>query len=371
MVISLLEKGLEVINILNDNGYEAYIVGGFVRDLLLKRESVDVDICTNARPKDIKDIFDGVRLPFEQYGAVNLRYKKTNFEITTFREDLEYINNRIPSKINYISDLYTDLVRRDFTINSLCINKDGHILDLLNAKEDIDKKIIRMIGNPKYRLKEDALRILRAVRIATELNFSIDDKLKEAIKENAYLLRNLSYFRKKQELNKIFLSNNAMYGLKLIKSLELDNHLEINIPDDIKNTTDPIGIWAQINTSDSYSFNNNEKIYIRKIRELLSKDYMTNIDIYKYGNYVCYIVAQIFGIEEKVIHERFESLPIKKREDIDYEMANIEKILRINNKHNISLIINDLEFKILNGNLSNNYSDIEKYIITNYKDKEL
>lgn len=367
----MLEKGLEIIKILNEEGYEAYIVGGFVRDLLMDRNGTDVDICTSATPKEIKDLFENVELPFEQYGAVKLKYKKKDFEITTFRKDLEYINNRTPSKINYVNDLYTDLIRRDFTINTICINSKNEVIDLLNGREDIEKKIIRMIGNPSVRLKEDSLRILRAIRIATELNFRLDDDLKEAILSNGSLLKELSFFRKKQELNKIFSSNNTLYGLSLIKQLKLEKYLGIAINENIQNTTDPVGIWAQVNPCDEYNFNNNEKDYIKKIRKIVSKGSMSNLDIYNYGNYVCYIVAQIFNIDESVIHERFDSLPIKKREDIDFDMGMIDKLLIISDKRNIGLIIDEIEFKIINGELDNNYDSIKEYIVNNYENRNL
>ncbi len=177
----MLEKALELLNIFYEKGYEAYIVGGFSRDRYIGRDTVDVDICTNATPKDLKNIFKDSMLPKEQYGSVHLMYKKVNFEVTTYRMDLEYLNKRSPSKIMYTDNLIIDLKRRDFTMNTLCIDKDGKVIDLLNAKEDIKNSIIKCVGNSDKRLKEDALRILRAIRFSCELNFVLDDELKQAI----------------------------------------------------------------------------------------------------------------------------------------------------------------------------------------------
>ena len=203
----MYKNAREVLKI-NDNGYESYIVGGVVRDYILGMKSIDVDICTNATPKEIKNIFKGAVMPSKKYGAVTLIYKKVRYEITTYRKEIKYDDYRRPSKLEYIDDLLEDLKRRDFTINTFCMDSDGNVIDLLNAKEDLDNKIIRTVGNPKQKLKEDVLRILRAIRFATSLNFDISDDVKKAIKKNRALLKKLSYTRKKEELTKIFTSPN-------------------------------------------------------------------------------------------------------------------------------------------------------------------
>ena len=231
------EEAIKLLNIFYENGYEAYIVGGFVRDMILKRKSYDIDIATNATPKQIQEIFNDVKIPFESYGSVKLLFKKINFEITTYRMDLEYQNRRTPSKIVYTDKLIIDLKRRDFTINTLCIDKNGRILDLLNSIDDIKNQVIKSVGNADKKIKEDTLRILRAIRFATELDFSIDDELKKAIINNRDSLAMLSYYRKKQELNRIFSSVNALKGIKLIKELHLDDYLDIDINSNIIKTS--------------------------------------------------------------------------------------------------------------------------------------
>ncbi len=196
----MLEKALELLKIFEEHGYEAYLVGGFVRDFLLNRKSNDVDICTNATPMDIKEIFKDVKLPFEGYGSVHLTYKKVNFEITTYRMDLEYKNGRSPSKIMYTDSLFIDLKRRDFTINTLCMDSKQNIIDLLGSMVDLKHKVIKTVGNADLKLKEDSLRILRAIRFATELKFNISEDLKKSIDNNKQLLSNLSFFRKNPQI---------------------------------------------------------------------------------------------------------------------------------------------------------------------------
>ena len=138
----MYKKALEVLNILANNGYVAYIVGGYPRDYLLNIKSTDIDICTNAKPVELSAIFDTDKINDIGYGAIKIIYKNYRFDITTFRKDIKYEDNRRPIKIKYINDLKKDLLRRDFTINTLCIDKDGNLIDLLNAKGDIDNKII-------------------------------------------------------------------------------------------------------------------------------------------------------------------------------------------------------------------------------------
>ena len=195
----MYNSAIKVLNKITDFGYQAYIIGGYPRDLYLKRSSVDIDICTDATPMEIVNIFNEVVTTNSEYGSVVIIVDKIRFEITTFRSEGKYVNYRKPSVVKYIDSLEEDLKRRDFTINTLCIDKDSNEIDLLNAKSDLDNKIVRMVGNPKIRLKEDVLRILRAVRFATILNFELEPVLKAYIKKYAHLVKKLSKERIREE----------------------------------------------------------------------------------------------------------------------------------------------------------------------------
>lgn len=353
---------MELLKIFEDNNYEAYLVGGFVRDYILKRQSSDVDICTNATPMQIKEIFKEVKLPFESYGSVHLNYKKVDFEITTYRMDLEYKNKRNPSKIMYTDKLEIDLKRRDFTMNTLCMDSSGKIIDLFNNRQDIDNKIIKTVGDANKKLAEDSLRILRAIRFATELNFTIDDELSYAIVQNEYLLSELSFFRKKQELNRILLSSNVLYGISLLKKYDLDKYLDIQISDNFVKTSDPIGMWVQLKPSEKYQFTSNEKRYIKSIDDIINSGNIDDITLYKNGNYISLIAAQIMGIDERLIHDMYDKLPIKKISDIALKPRDIIDLLNIKDNYKIKDILNDLEGEILIGDLNNNKEDIKKYL---------
>ena len=152
------DKARELLRILNDNGYAAYIVGGYTRDVLLGRKSNDIDICTSATPKEILDIFEDVKISDMQYGSVVITYKGYKFDVTTFRKEIKYESNRRPIKIKYIRDIKKDLLRRDFTINTLCINDKGEVLDVLGVRSDLDN--IKLQNSSKSNTSKYSKRIL-------------------------------------------------------------------------------------------------------------------------------------------------------------------------------------------------------------------
>ncbi len=358
----------KLLNTINDHGFQAYLVGGYPRDLYMGKESVDYDICTSATPKEIKEIFKNSILKVEQYGSVTLMSDNLRFEITTFRKDIKYLNNRKPIEIEYIDNLEEDLKRRDFTMNTMCLDSNGNLIDLLNGREDIKNKIIRTVGNADKKISEDSLRILRAIRFATVLNFNLDEDLKSAIIKYKHLLNNLSYYRKKEELDKIFSSNNAIKGINLIKELGLDENLELSNISNLVQTTYLIGIWAQLDVLDKYNFNSNEKDSIIKINELLNKDILNYNNLYKFGLYISTIAGEIKGIDKKIINERYNDLYIHNRSEIDINADDVCKLLNRKPGKFLKDIFNDLEGKIVNKLLKNDNSQIKKYILNEYSD---
>lgn len=364
------EIALEFLKIINSRGYVSYIVGGFVRDNIMKIESHDIDINTNATPKELKEIFTNVKFPKNMndensYGSVSIIYKNILFEVTTFREELEYLDNRHPSSIHYINDLETDLKRRDFTINAICMDYKGNILDPLNGKCDLKKKIIKTITNPYKSFTDDALRILRAVRFATILDFSLDKELIEAIKVTKKYLKNISYDRKKHELDKIFVSIHAKRGIELLKELDLIEVLELNNIDRIKDYTDLIGIWSMINPK-TYPFTKNEKELIKNINIVYDLDNLNPLVLYKYGLYVNTIAGINKNLTKKEINEAYQNLPIQTRTDIKITADEICKLL--NKKPSLFLkdIFNHLEINLLTGSLQNINTSLKEYVLNNF-----
>lgn len=360
----MYEESLELLKTLEQNGFKAYIVGGFVRDKILNLQSTDIDICTDATPKQLKETFN-VDLKNIQYGSVTVIKNKIRFEITTMRKEIGYVKHRTPKKIKYINNLYDDLKRRDFTINTLCINSEGEIIDLLDGLKDIKDGIIKIVDMPTKRIKEDALRILRALRFATVLNFKLDNSLEKAIKEYGYLLKDLSYFRKKSELDKIFLSPNAKYGISLIINLGLEEYLDIKL-DNVILTNNLIGIWAQIDKELKYEYSNYDRKTIIQINELLDKDILDNSNLYHYSLYSSTIAAEIKNIDKKEVVFKYNNLPIKSKKEINISSMQICEILNKEPGNYLNSIFNDLENSILNNKVNNNYIDIKDYLIKKY-----
>ena len=363
----MYETALRLLEKISNYGYIAYMVGGYPRDLYLKRTFTDIDICTDATPMELHQIFSEVVTTNSEYGSVTIVFEKVKFEITTFRKEFKYKDHRRPEKIEYVDTLEEDIKRRDFTINTLCIDKDGKQIDLIGAKQDLDNKIIRTVSNPKQSLKDDALRILRAIRFATTLNFTIETKLKTYIRKYGHLLKKISKDRKKDELDLIFSSPNKAYGIELLIDLKLTDHLEIPNLKKAKITPSMIVTWAQLDALDKYNFNTIEKESIRKINEVKDKDLLDNYTLYNYGLYTCTMAAELNDTDKKLINEKYAKIPIKSRLDIALSPIEICDLVHTKPGAFLKPLLADLEEETLEEKLNNNKEDIKKYIINKYK----
>ena len=362
----MLDVALKLLNKISSFGFNAYIVGGFVRDYLLGLDSTDIDICTNATPRELKEIFGEDLESDDDYGTVNILYHNIRFDIATFRKDIGYNDNRRPDKVEYIDDLYEDLKRRDFTINTFCIDKDNNIIDLFKARSDLDNNIIKCIGNPITKFNEDALRILRCIRFATVLDFKIDGDTEKALISCKEKLKALSYYRKKEELDKIFTSKNSMYGIELLLKYKLDKELEIENLSKVKETNSLIGIWAILNCP-NYPFSSVEKEQIKKINKVLNKNHLDPMNLYKYGLYVNSVAGEIKGEDISKIAESYDNLVIKNRKDIDIDANGIMETINKGPGPYINEIFELLEDGILYRRIKNNKEEIIKFIKDNYK----
>ena len=192
MTIKIPEKANQIIARLTEAGFEAYVVGGCVRDALLGRRAADWDITTNARPKQVKALFSRTVDTGIQHGTVTVLRGKERFEVTTYRIDGEYQDGRHPSEVIFTPSLLEDLKRRDFTINAMAYNEKEGLIDAFDGMGDLEKGHIRCVGDPRERFTEDGLRILRAVRFSAQLNFAIEERTLEAVKEFAPSLSRIS-----------------------------------------------------------------------------------------------------------------------------------------------------------------------------------
>lgn len=211
MKINLTRGVKYIIDKLYGSGYEAYIVGGAVRNSLLSKTVDDYDITTSASPSEVKRIFADLRTVDTgiKHGTVTVLYEGVPYEVTTYRLDGEYSDNRHPLSVEFTRNLSDDLARRDFTVNAMCYNDRCGLIDLYGGVGDLENKIIRTVGDARTRFKEDALRILRALRFASALDFDIDEDTSSAILDSYSLLANVSHERVQTEIRKLLTGTGA------------------------------------------------------------------------------------------------------------------------------------------------------------------
>ena len=228
MFINIPDNVQLIIDTFYKNNYEAFMVGGCVRDCLLGLTPKDYDITTSALPNITESLFEKTVPTGIQHGTVTVILNNENLEVTTYRTEGNYIDNRHPESVEFVSNIKEDLSRRDFTINALAYNNKAGLIDYFNGIEDINNKVIRAVGNPNIRFQEDALRILRAIRFSCQLGFDIEPYTYSAIKENNKLIKNISIERIRDELCKILISDNPCSGLTLLNDIGI---LEIILPE--------------------------------------------------------------------------------------------------------------------------------------------
>lgn len=223
-----------ILETLYKNGYDAYIVGGCVRDNLLNKNPDDYDITTNAKPAEIKKLFKRTIDTGIKHGTVTVLFYEKNvpytYEVTTYRKDGKYDDGRHPNEVEFVDDLREDLLRRDFTINALAYNDKRGLVDEFGGVDDLNDKIIRAVGNPVERFTEDALRLLRAIRFSAKLGFKIEKETEDAIIKLSDKLVNVSKERVEVELTKTITSNNPSY-VKKIYDLGLAKYICVGLED--------------------------------------------------------------------------------------------------------------------------------------------
>lgn len=210
---------LDLLKEIHKLGYIAYIVGGYPRDKYRGKYTEDIDICTNMRLEEVQKNFE-VPFSYPKLGSFKIMYKNTLFEVTTFRKEGSYLDYRHPSVVEFVDTLEEDLIRRDFVMNTLCIDQEGNYIDLLGSRRDIDKKMIRVVGNTRKKLIEDPLRIVRALRFSMNFGFALEEELKSEIERNKKYVEKISIQKIEEEIGKITLIENQE---KVREILDLTN----------------------------------------------------------------------------------------------------------------------------------------------------
>lgn len=361
MKINLPPKVRYIINKIYENNYEAYIVGGCVRDAILGFEPNDYDITTSASPNTIQEIFKDFKCIETgiEHGTVSVVIEDEIFEITTYRIEGEYKDHRRPDKVDFTDRLEEDLKRRDFTINAMAYNEKKGLIDLFGGKEDLNNKIIKTVGNPYDRFNEDGLRMIRAIRFSSKLNFTIEKETLKAIYDKSFIINNISLERITDEFTKIILSDKPenikyLFETKLLKYLNISNE-------------DDIGKLKQFY---------NEIVILKKINKNLEKRLALLDYIIEKNNINCKSFCNELIYSKKVIKNHNIILTLLKNIEIDHlNKVEIKKILSEVDRNlleeylDISGIIYDKEKKV--DEIIDILSEIEEnnecYIIKNLK----
>lgn len=361
-MMKYLDKGIELINKIKSYGYEAYLIGGCVRDFLLNIQSNDIDITTSMPLELLKKEFK-CKENGPKYLSIIIKYEGINFEVTHFRKDIEYIDNRHPI-VEESDNLLEDTLRRDFTINALAIDADKKIIDYHDGLSDLEKRQIKAIGDPRKRFEEDSLRILRALYFAAKLNFSIEDNTLEAIKEKAHLLSNLSNDRIYEYFTKI-LSAKTKRGVDYIVKYDLFRYIP-----DFKDWFNATGYgYTEDELVYFYYLKYNkfpvivtklEKKLCLSLAELVKNGY-SDYALYKHQDTV-YKLGTIFdklGVSSKDLKQRINELPIRRDSDLAVSKLEITEYFEANYK---SAAVNEIISSIVSRKLKNDRLSILEYI---------
>ncbi|HSJ38539.1 MAG TPA: CCA tRNA nucleotidyltransferase [Planococcus sp. (in: firmicutes)] len=323
-----MKTAIDVIKRLKNAGFEAYFVGGAVRDFLLGKNPHDFDVATSAEPEQVKGLFERTVDTGIQHGTVLVLTGGAGVEVTTFRTESDYSDNRRPDSVEFVKSLDEDLKRRDFTINAMAMTESLEIVDLYGGKKDLKEKIIRAVGEPDQRFQEDALRMLRAVRFSGQLDFSIDTDTLESIRKNAALIRWVAVERIKIELDKIMANQHAVRSIDYLSVSGLAGHLpsgELFKTDwtTFQPTGDPLSGWLyafwqyskDVSALSAYKFSNEEKVILKGAMEAAGLENWNPWTYYSYTPKQLELAAALTGKKDDWIHKKMD-LPIESKSDL-------------------------------------------------------
>ncbi|MYL32769.1 CCA tRNA nucleotidyltransferase [Pontibacillus yanchengensis] len=221
------QKAEPILQTLHRNGYQAYFVGGAVRDFLIGRPTGDIDIATSAKPEQVQELFEKVIPVGIEHGTVMVRYDEESYEVTTFRTEGDYHDYRHPDHVHFVKDIYEDISRRDFTMNAIAMGIDGDLIDPYDGLNAITKGEIETVGKPDDRFEEDPLRMMRALRFVSQLGFTLSSTTYQAIQQHAPLLENIAVERLSIEFEKLIQGHHASKAWPLFIHSNTDQHLPV------------------------------------------------------------------------------------------------------------------------------------------------
>ena len=383
-------QALPVLNEINKNGFEAYFVGGCVRDLILGRHIHDVDIATSAYPEEIKNIFEKTIDTGIQHGTVTVLNNGESYEITTFRTESGYQDYRRPDHVTFVQNLSEDLKRRDFTINALAMDVEGNVIDHFDGLNDLNQQIIKAVGKAENRFHEDALRMMRAVRFMSQLEFKLDPLTRQAIDDNHELLAKISVERIRDEFVKMGIGPGSREAFQVF----LDSGLSEEVPG-FAGKKEALAIFPKLNFAPSTEANlwalmiillkipndqiahfmrmwKNSNALERQVAntveffDLISAQDPNNYDLFKVDLATiasAIDLAHILGqpINGQALIDRYEALPIKENRDL---VINGSFLLKngIPAGPQVGEILDKIIEKIVEGELVNDQKAISQYL---------
>lgn len=388
-------SAVPVLKKLEEAGFEAYFVGGSVRDYLLERPISDVDIATSATPDEVKEIFTKTVDIGIEHGTVLVIFRNRSYEVTTFRVEAEYKDFRRPKEVFFIRSLNEDLMRRDFTMNAIAMDSSGQIIDPFSGQTAIKEKTIRTVGNATDRFQEDALRIMRAIRFVSQLSFDMEENTKKSLTELVSLLENIAIERKRVEFEKLLIGRNREKGIRIM----LDTSLYAYLPS-LKNHKDSLEemlsfeihdlnlheMWSLLVFCMKYkgkqveTFLRNWRLPVKEIREIqlilfylhkrLEQEW-TVYDLYTSGSAIILSVEKLYHVlkrkkENETIQKwlnLYEGLPIKTRSEID--VNGVELMVWFNQKGGpwLKETLSTIEKAILDRKIVNDKRIIKEWLM--------
>ena len=398
--VPLFVSALPVLQTLKEAGHEAVFVGGSVRDLVLGKEISDVDIATSATPEEVKSLFSHTVDVGIEHGTVLVLHHHDSYEVTTFRTEGTYQDFRHPDSVTFVRSLEEDLMRRDFTINALTVNDKEEIVDYFGGIEDLEKEIIRCVGNPMERFNEDALRMMRAVRFAGQLGFSIESETFNAIRTLKANLERVAVERMKVEFEKMILSPHRALAFQAFVECELYH----SCPDfkEAKETLLKLGEFPleKLTITQAWIlFAYYERLSIPQLRKVLKNWKSSNDQIStiltgcqtlrarlekEWDAFLAYECPEVLAIEvdqllpgighsEQLVEleKVYQQLPIRSMKDIQIDGFGVKEALGLEKMGPIiGEVLQALQTEILSGRLANENTEIVSWIRNNFNESK-
>ena len=398
--VPLFVSALPVLQTLKESGHEAVFVGGSVRDLVLGKEISDVDIATSATPEEVKSLFSHTVDVGIEHGTVLVLHHHDSYEVTTFRTEGTYQDFRHPDSVTFVRSLEEDLMRRDFTINALAVNDKEEIVDYFGGIEDLEREIIRCVGNPMERFNEDALRMMRAVRFAGQLGFSIESDTFNAIRTLKANLERVAVERMKVEFEKMILSPHRALAFQAFVESELYH----SCPDfkEAKETLLKLGefpLEKMTITQAWILFAYYERLSIPQLRKVLknwkssndqSSTILTGYQTLlarlekEWDAFLAYECPEVLAIEVEQLlpgighsqqlvelEEVYRQLPIRSMKDIQIDGFGVKEALGLEKMGPIiGEVLQALQTEILSGRLANENTEIVSWIRNNFNESK-